>query len=660
MTKSDFVKIAASGSNAPLIAAAADDDDSQRFHQTADDSCQLIDKLNERQLMNHTFQCLLSLLRIQSRDGLSNSNKARLFRTAVNQLIEASASEDGCLLLSGSTQHSDGHIPSINAVVESKVRSEPNASSINQARGTGAMEKIVQLTQMSMIVLSSENVSEVLADAILQLITERSESRALRTIPVGNQIAGMNNLYAVHLLRLLHKVNPTFATEVDEAGRCPLHCAAETSESVEVIEYLLCLNPNAVNMQTTASKSTPLHILASRDLFLTQTLMIRPLVIPDGCRDSLSLEDTLGKLPLHIACGKRDVSIGIVRLLLCYCPNSAWKADNQQCYPLHHLSTWRPPASEVDEVSDMISFLMSLYPDAVQQKDVRGFLPLHLASAVGCLSIVQRIYSAYPAAIEVTTVGNQTALHSAALPHSISDFLIADHLELPTLEFLHSQYPDAATRSIIFDYTLLHLVLMYDLETVQLVYSWHPEAIAVMDDFGMLPLHYLIQEYSDKQDSLDILRFLLRHYPAGASVRNKRGETPSEILHALREDGDVVDPAFERLLLRAAPKDNVDRLRDLNWQFRRGAMFQLFSSSAISQADSLEAGVSTTSSCGDIAASVASLHPTAASVQTSDASPPSTSFPSSSAVDLSRGLIVWSLLRANGSVELQRTVVSFL
>jgi hypothetical protein len=93
---------------------------------------------------------------------------------------------------------------------------------------------------------------------------------------------------------------------------------------------------------------------------------------------------------------------------------------------------------------------------------------------------------------------------------------------------------------------------------------------------GDLPLHILIHsfesdDYRGIKSQCDMLRFLLRHYPAAVGITNDEGMTT----YAIAVESHL--PALVlRLLLRAAPEVDYQELRRLNYIERRGALYLLF------------------------------------------------------------------------------------
>jgi len=89
--------------------------------------------------------------------------------------------------------------------------------------------------------------------------------------------------------------------------------------------------------------------------------------------EAASIVDGQGFLPLHYACGNR-ANEGVINTLLIIYPDGAKLRDPVAGkLPLHHLSIRGPYSVGV------IYFLLSIYPQAVQEKDNAGYTPVEIA-----------------------------------------------------------------------------------------------------------------------------------------------------------------------------------------------------------------------------------------------------------------------------------------
>jgi hypothetical protein len=111
---------------------------------------------------------------------------------------------------------------------------------------------------------------------------------------------------------------------------------------------------------------------------------------------------------------------------------------------------------------------------------------------------------------------------------------------------------------------------------LQLVHSLYPDviSIATTGGFRYLPLHVLIAQRvfeSPLGNEADMLRYLLKHYPAAVTIPAGPVDGNKNVYQLAVE---YEHPDFvRRLLLRAAPELDPDELHRLNYAERRMALF---------------------------------------------------------------------------------------
>jgi hypothetical protein len=157
---------------------------------------------------------------------------------------------------------------------------------------------------------------------------------ALTTFPVGKlsvaHVASATRRNNIQVLERIREVCPNFAQLRDSFGNCPLHYAAQYTNSVEMLHYLIDADPTALLVQGCYGQ-TPMHLLACRNedgedvLGLLVCILTHPLGL-----QSLITQDFKGNTPLHNACAQsmlRD-NIKILRQLLLASPDVVLKLKN--------------------------------------------------------------------------------------------------------------------------------------------------------------------------------------------------------------------------------------------------------------------------------------------------------------------------------------------
>jgi hypothetical protein len=138
------------------------------------------------------------------------------------------------------------------------------------------------------------------------------------------------------------------------------------------------------------------------------------------CPELALRADLDGNLPLHLAV--EYASDDIIRRILSSCPEAAGYKTNRQRYVLHLLATSRCQIEgssdnsfpEEFEVSlDTIKATIEAYSDALQQPDLQGRLPLHLAACTPYprWDVLKLLCDAYPAALLVQDENHKLPLH---------------------------------------------------------------------------------------------------------------------------------------------------------------------------------------------------------------------------------------------------------
>ena len=129
----------------------------------------------------------------------------------------------------------------------------------------------------------------------------------------------------------LIRYRPEDVRTPDSRGRLPLHIALDNEASLDIIQALIEIYPEATSIK----------------------------------------EDIYGMLPIHIACTK-PVTVKLVESLLQFYIEGAAVTDNDRCLPLHYAIRKRA-------TKDVIQFLHEAYSSGTMTEDANGWLPLHLA-----------------------------------------------------------------------------------------------------------------------------------------------------------------------------------------------------------------------------------------------------------------------------------------
>jgi ankyrin repeat protein len=363
-------------------------------------------------------------------------------------------------------------------------------------------------------------------------------------------------------------------------GMVPLQVARALSESTNnnrrVIRQLLLAVPGMLTNDFTLKYFVHRAYPDRRKLQEVLSVMVsahEALSKADGVNYFLTT-DSEGNTLLNAACVSYATGSEVIKQILLACPEAAAVGDKRGCFPLSHLVNNYDYHESNDDgndrklFSEAISLVFGSYPAAVQMYG--GYLLHQVTFCSSSLAVIKDIYEAEPEAIsEFCGADEGTPLWLAAGFNS----------DIRVIEFLFSKYPEAIRlKNEGFRSQLpLHVAVEgRSFDVVETVYALYPDAIRIPDSYGRIPLHAVIYRlttgYARNASSAGILRFLLKHYPAAAAIRDNEGKTPYALAVARQ---DVPSPLL-RQLLRAAPEQEPLELRRLNYEDRRGAIYLLF------------------------------------------------------------------------------------
>ncbi len=190
-----------------------------------------------------------------------------------------------------------------------------------------------------------------------------------------------------------------------------------------------------------------------------------------------------GWTPLHLACGKRNMTLNIVKILIDAAPNSVRVVDNDGWMPLHHLSCDKG-GEHKSNLIEIFKLLIKKCPEALQHATNVGNLPIHLTPMEKSPEVFQLLIDAAPITGRSTDIEGWTPLHYLCNIREIDDAAALKILKL-----------------------LLHKC---------------PEAVRYADDEGYLP----ILRATRSSRSHEFYRLLTEAYPGSERMSNYTGNLP--------------------------------------------------------------------------------------------------------------------------------------
>jgi ankyrin repeat protein len=382
--------------------------------------------------------------------------------------------------------------------------------------------------------------------------------------------------------------SPWAARCKDRQGRLPLHWAAEKSRSVEVLDHLIALNPDATREEDAKSR-TPIALIIERASFPEQVEMLKYLARADP--KSCTLVTSNGRKNLfHIFASAHRTRNGDVKgaemlfeALLEIVPKEyLLEGDDYSDLPLHSLGAWsRLPAS-------IMPAMIRACPEAVRYHNSSNCSPARYALQLcGRIENVKLLVDAYPESVDLFDL-----LGSQEVENHPSDMvaLVESHIR---------RFPDSVRQidEKTGDLPLHRACRRRNPQVVKLIYEKYPGAITRFSHNGRLPLHIaidahdfceLIDDYRHRPLFDEIVRFLVSRCPESVNMKKTFDDDVEE-----GDDGDdndermtespiemisvhVLPTATHRLLLRLCPEADEELWRQMNYRARREAMFIAF------------------------------------------------------------------------------------
>jgi hypothetical protein len=375
------------------------------------------------------------------------------------------------------------------------------------------------------------------------------------------------------LFGMIYHQSPWVMYLMDDQGRYLLHAVAGNSLiNAETLNFVLKANPRTASHLCHKGLS-PMHSLLS-NYEDTRDREKFEILFPHT-KSALGHPNVRDYTPLMTLCFSAGPTCkDLIQRILEVAPISG--ADGPSTLPsvLTLVGYWWDRACNRNRSRDKVGeaevylLLMNADRGAVMRRDKDGLYPIHTVAAHGTLELLKAVYEAYPAALKVNVFNRGTPLHYAATSGDVEK-----------VKYLYSLYPEAIKLPVLGSGELpLHYAVRGSLSCLRKIYEHYPQAIRRQSESDRkLPLHYLVGNLialPKPADFLDMLRFLLKHYPRAVAVKDSWGDAPVVYLRRYQ------CITSHRLLLRAAPEvlspKNLKALRLLNYEERRGALYLLF------------------------------------------------------------------------------------
>jgi ankyrin repeat protein/serine/threonine protein kinase len=169
----------------------------------------------------------------------------------------------------------------------------------------------------------------------------------------------------------------------NEAENLPLHCACLSGAPLSVVRLLIDANPEAVSSFGHGGW-LPIYGACNCKVSVAEVGVLLLKMKPDSAR----FRTTYNIVPLQAAAMYAPAEF--IKVILAAWPEAAKESNGR--FSLHYA------CDRLNADPGVVVALLSAYADAVQLKDNKGDLPLHIACRCGAFSVVQTLLAAYPEA----------------------------------------------------------------------------------------------------------------------------------------------------------------------------------------------------------------------------------------------------------------------
>lgn len=290
----------------------------------------------------------------------------------------------------------------------------------------------------------------------------------------------------------------------------------------DTLHKLLDAEPLAASIEDSFGR-LPLHVAVDREQPWMQTIKDLIRAYPEA----LNSRDGSGRLPLHIAVDRQEPFIDVVRYLVMSNKDTASARRGVGRLPIHYAVFAEHPSLEV------IDCLLEAWPEGAMTTDVYGRLPLHYSvdKIEPQAAVIMRLLEAYPDGASVQDSHNRLVLSIAAE--------LSSKLNYKVLAALYNAFPDA---------------------------------IRTAGHAGKLPLCSAVDQPFPNEACV---HFLATCYPEAIT----QSSIPPHGTSAARKNDSPLELALNskcwtaaRMMLMVIPMHNPQMLRDLHWTARRDAL----------------------------------------------------------------------------------------
>lgn len=272
------------------------------------------------------------------------------------------------------------------------------------------------------------------------------------------------------------------------------------SLTIETIRCIISVNPAYISRRDEEDGRLPLHI-AVRKRNISIDIIEYLISLYEG---GIRVQDTRGNLPLHVACWSK-ASVNIISLLIKSYPESVKIVNEDDKLPLH-LSLMKQAQD------DVIFSLINAYPEGIQVR-TSGSYPIHLACSNGAsTAVIDTFLRYFLEGSKICDKSKQLPIHLCkGVEHDVIRLLVQAHPESLSMKDVHGNLP-------------LHSSIIKKLstESIILVISSCPDSVREKNKQGCLPLHLALRS----EVAIEVVSALVHSYPQSLQILDNDRHLP--------------------------------------------------------------------------------------------------------------------------------------
>ena len=316
--------------------------------------------------------------------------------------------------------------------------------------------------------------------------------------------------------------------------------------TLDIINYLLTMFPRAGNAFIRAedyayhgTKASALHYSCYNEYCPDSVIELLVKKHPELSKANgvfwINNNNRVEGLPLHCYLMRNsNIDIETVEILVEAFPTALTMATAYHSSTTLQLVLSHP---NINEILDIIMYLLESEPSSIHKTDGLGRTPLHVVcgnEGVN-LEVVQFIYNAWPEAISIGCSRGRFPIHELCLHEILDD----NTHSLDILRFMLDIDPSLVREGDEEMFLPIHLAVDgMSFAFCKVLIDAYPESVRVRtsNDTGYLPITIACSRSRDdaviRDDKVDTIQHLLELYPESINVRDSNGRLP--IHHAAR------------------------------------------------------------------------------------------------------------------------------